>query len=347
MKQASGRALSSPPVAELIGASRELKSWVQRASRFVSADDARHLLPDGVWETVRAFLKSEERLAGWSERLEARDPEFVRVLVELGHFLGRHYFRTRFEGVENVPSEGPVLLVGNHNSTIMTTEVLLTVTAMWDHFGPDRAVRPLAHDIVWADPVGRRLCHQAGMLRANRESAAAALRAGHVVLVYPGSELDSCRTFRERSRVKLGGRTGFLRVALRERVPIVPVVSAGTHEQVVVLASGRRIARALNLKRYIRMEAFPIVWSLPWGISSGLMPFVPLPAQTTLRFGKPIRWPELASDAADNSKALARCYQEVESTMQGMLDELSRDRIPWFGKSERLLPLLRSLRGER
>lgn len=169
MKQASGRALSSPPVAELIGASRELKSWVQRASRFVSADDARHLLPDGVWETVRAFLKSEERLAGWSERLEARDPEFVRVLVELGHFLGRHYFRTRFEGVENVPSEGPVLLVGNHNSTIMTTEVLLTVTAMWDHFGPDRAVRPLAHDIVWADPVGRRLCHQAGMLRANRE----------------------------------------------------------------------------------------------------------------------------------------------------------------------------------
>ncbi len=347
MKQASGRSPSSLPAEELSGTARELKLWVQRASRYVSADDARHLLPDGVWKTVRGFLQPEERLAGWSEQLDARDPEFVRVLVQLGRFLGRHYFRTRVEGVENVPSEGPVMLVGNHNSTIMTTEVLLTLTAMWDHFGPDRPVRPLAHDIVWADPVGRRLCHQAGMLRANRESAASALRAGHVVLVYPGSELDSCRTFRERARVKLGGRTGFLRVALRERVPIVPVVSAGPHEQVVVLATGRRIARALNLKRYIRMEAFPIVWSVPWGVSSGLMPFVPLPAQTTLRFGKPIRWPELASDAADRSEDLSRCYREVESTMQGMLDELSFDRIPWLGKSERILPLLRSLRGER
>jgi len=258
--------------------------------------------------------------------------------------VGRYYFRTEIEGVENVPAQGPVMLVGNHNSTIMTTEVLFSMSAMWDHFGPDRPVRPLAHDIVWADPVGRRLCHKSGMLRAHPESAAAALRAGHVVLVYPGSDFDSCRTFRERHRVKLGGRTGFLRIALRERVPIVPVISVGPHEQLVVLASGRRIAKALDLKRYIRTEVFPIVWSIPWGITSGLIPFVPLPAQTTLRFGKPLSWPELSEADAQSPHALERCYREVESTMQVMLDDLSRDRIPWLGKSRRILPLLRSLR---
>ena len=54
----------------------------------------------------------------------------------------------------------------------------------------------------------------------------AILGSGRVMLVYPGSDWEASRPFAERGRIDFAGRKGFLRVALRHRVPIVPVVSA-------------------------------------------------------------------------------------------------------------------------
>ena len=69
------------------------------------------------------------------------------------------------------------------------------------------------------------------------------------MLVYPGSDLDTFRPFRDRDKIVLGGRKGFLELALRERVPIVPVVTAGTHEQIIVLTRGDRLARLFTRTR--------------------------------------------------------------------------------------------------
>jgi 1-acyl-sn-glycerol-3-phosphate acyltransferase len=147
-----------------------------------------------------------------------------------------------------------------------------------------------------------------------------------LVLVYPGSDLDTWRPFRHRNRIELGGRTGFLKLALRERVPIVPVVSAGTSEQMVVLLRGERVARALGLKRLLRAEACPIMLALPWGITSGYLPYVPLPAQTTLRFGSPIRFAHVDPAQAEDPHTLERCYDEVRAQMQALLDSVTEGR---------------------
>jgi hypothetical protein len=112
---------------------------------------------------------------------------------------------------------------------------------------------------------------------------------------------------------------------------VVPVVSAGTHEQLIVLSDGRKIARRLRLKRLLRSEGFPIVLALPWGLTSGFFPYLPLPAQTTIQFGPPIGWPSLGPSDAEEPQVVLRCYEEVRSTMQHMLDELTRDRLPWVG----------------
>jgi hypothetical protein len=154
--------------------------------------------------------------------------------------------------------------------------------------------------------------------------------------VYPGSDLDSWRPWGDRNRVQLAGRKGFLRVAIREGVPLVPVVSVGTHEQLVVLTSGQRAAKLLGLKQLLRSEAFPVTAAFPWGVTSGFLPYLPLPSQTTLRFGAPLRWPELRADDADCEDVLAACYEQVESVMQSMLDELSVGRIPVVGRPEKL-----------
>ncbi len=171
-----------------------------------------------------------------------------------------------------------------------------------------------------------------GLLRAGHESARHAFERGDIVLVYPGSDLETFRPWRERGRIVLGGRKGFLRLALGSGVPIVPVVSAGTHEQFIVLTRGDRLARLLHMHAWARTFVCPIVFALPWGITSGFVPYLPLPAQTTVAFGPPMTWPDLCSNAADDPAALDRCYRDVERTMQAMLDGLYAGRRPFLGQ---------------
>ncbi|HEU5055242.1 MAG TPA: lysophospholipid acyltransferase family protein [Kofleriaceae bacterium] len=308
----------------------EVADWIARARHLVPREDRRVLLnpPRLVARFTRYALLRKFGRAGQvsADDLRARDPELVSLLCDLWRLLGKYYFRFRVDGVEHVPATGPVLLVGNHSGGLLPSEGFFTALAIHDHFGPDRAVYALAHDFLFEDDTLRRYAARLGMLRAGHESAHRVFTDGQCVLVYPGSDFDTFRTFRDRGKVVLGGRMGFLRLALREGIPIVPVVTAGTHEQLVVLARGDRLARAVRAHAWARTEVLPLVVAVPWGLTLGFVPYVPLPAQTTQVFLPPMRWPDLGPEAADSPAALERCYREVETAMQAAMDEITRGR---------------------
>jgi 1-acyl-sn-glycerol-3-phosphate acyltransferase len=308
----------------------EVADWLSRARRLVPPEDWRVLLnpPRLVVRFARYALLRVRGRAGQAtaDDVRARDPELVSLLCDLFRLLGKHYFRFRVEGVDNLPASGPVLLVGNHSGGLLPSEGFFTALAIHDHFGPARAVYALVHDFMFEDATLRRYAGGLGMLRAGHDSARHALADGHCVLVYPGSDLDTFRTFRDRGNVVLGHRTGFLRLALREGVPIVPVVTAGTHEQLIVLARGDRLARAIHAHAWARTEVLPLILAVPWGLTLGFVPYLPLPAQTTQVFLPPMRWPDLGPDSADSPAALERCYREVEGAMQSAMDKLTRGR---------------------
>jgi 1-acyl-sn-glycerol-3-phosphate acyltransferase len=316
----------------------DLRGWLRRAGKHISVEDLQHVGPLGVWNIIAGFSKAPDRLNDWTFDLDARDTDFVELVTDAARAIGKTWFRYSVRGIEHVPSEGPVLLVGNHNGGIMPIDTFLTLTALWDRFGPGRAVNPLGHDLLAFDPVGRRLSAKLGILRASEAAASAALRDGRIVLVYPGSDMDSWRPWWHRDKVHFAERKGFVRLALREDVPIVPVVSVGTHEQLIVLSRGRFIARRLGLQKRLRTTAFPIVWALPWGLTSGYLPYLPLPAQTTLAFGSPLRWRDRTSSDADRPAVVDACYDEVVASMQALLTLLVRRRVPWLGDPARLVP---------
>jgi len=321
----------------------DLFDWVRRARRLIPREDRRVLLspPRLLARFVRFALTRHAGRAGAASASDilARDSELGTLILDFFRLAARGYFRARTEGVENVPAQGPVLLVGNHNGGLVPTDGFLTWLAIHDHFGPSRAVFALTHDFLFEDPLLRKYALKLGMIRAGHDSARQAFAAGGVVLVYPGSDLDTYRTFRQRGKIVLAGRKGFIKLALRAGVPIVPVVSAGTHEQFIVLSRGDRLARALHAHEWGRTQVLPWALGLPWGFMPGFVPYIPLPAQTTVAFGKPIRWPDLGADDAGDPEVLERCYQEVEGTMQTMLDRLSVGRRFLLGqKSGSLSP---------
>jgi 1-acyl-sn-glycerol-3-phosphate acyltransferase len=305
---------------------REVARWARRGRAFFPLADAIQLLSPPVLMGRFAWyaLKRGTRAVPAGDPA-ARDPAFLGWLLALVRVLARA-FRLEVRGVENVPAAGAALLVGNHNGGLVPTDLLFTLLAIWDRFGASRAVTVLAHDFLLDDDLFRRYLVRLGAVRAGPEGARRALAAGNLVLVYPGGDVEVFRPYREAGRIELDGRKGFVELALRERVPIIPVVSAGTHEQFVVLTRGDRIARALRLHSIARADVFPIVLSIPWGLTSGYLPYLPFPARTTVAFGEPIAWPGLAASGAEDPEVVARCFDVVKRRMQAMLDGLYEQR---------------------
>ncbi|MCE9575529.1 MAG: WS/DGAT domain-containing protein [Deltaproteobacteria bacterium] len=312
------------------GAWADLRQWLREARALVPREDRRVLLspPRLVARFMRFALNRHRGQAGHAtaDDVAGRDPALVGVLVGLYRWLGRYYFRLQVRGVERVPATGPVLLVGNHSGGLLPSEGFFTALAIHEHLGPARAVYALVHDFLFEDPLLRRYATRLGMLRAGHASARHAFAAGACVLVYPGSDLDTFRPFRDRNRIVLGNRTGFLKLALREGVPIVPVVTAGTHEQLIVLSRGDRLAKLVHAHAWARTEVLPIALAIPWGVTSGFVPYLPLPTQTTVSFLPPMTWPALGPASAEDPAALARCYGEIETAMQAELDHLTAGR---------------------
>jgi len=306
---------------------------------FLGAFEPRDLLaaapPHGLWPVLRVALGGEPDETD-EPRPDDRDPEFAARFFAGVRWLGRRYFRARVEGIEHVPASGPALLVGNHSGGLSATDWALTLAAIDEAHGAGRAVFGLGHDFIHHSRVLSKYARKLGGLRAGHAAARAVFARGDLAIVYPGSDYDSFRPFGERNRVVLAGRTGFLELALRTQVPVLPVVTAGAQEQYVVLTRGEGLARALGLKRRLRSNVLPIAFSLPWGVGPALPPYVPLPTQITTAFLPAMTWPDLGPEAADDPVAVRRCYDEVERTMQARLDELTRGRIPWIGRLTRL-----------
>jgi 1-acyl-sn-glycerol-3-phosphate acyltransferase len=170
-----------------------------------------------------------------------------------------------------------------------------------------------------------------GVLPAAPDSMASALAAGHDVALWPGGEVDSLRPWSKRDEAVLAGRKGFVRLAIKSGVPIVPVATVGGPDSMPVLATGRRIARALRLDRVARLKMFPIAVSAPWGIAPALLPEIPLPTKIRTAFQEPVKLSRDAKRAGDEDYVEAK-YREVRESIQRGMDALARRRaFPVFG----------------
>jgi 1-acyl-sn-glycerol-3-phosphate acyltransferase len=162
-----------------------------------------------------------------------------------------------------------------------------------------------------------------GVVPARPGNAVVALEAGSDVLVYPGGDLDDCRDWNHRHCVDFAHHMGFIRLALRAQVPIVPVVTHGSQETVVIITRGDRLARALHLDR-LRINVLPVAFGVPFGLAPIPVPYVPLPAKITIEVLDPVGW-DLEPEAAEDRATVERCYDEVVALMQGALDRLAQE----------------------
>ncbi|MCO4744086.1 MAG: 1-acyl-sn-glycerol-3-phosphate acyltransferase [Proteobacteria bacterium] len=307
---------------------------------------------------VRRWRKwqAERDAAGWGTRPTDLDMGLVQDMVASLRPLfgeGRAYFPTTVSGWDNLPAPG-ALLIANHSGGTTIPDVWGLGAAWYRHFGTERPVHALAHEMVFATEGTGRFFAQRGILRANRENARRILSEHHRdLLVLPGGDLDTWRPWKDRYKVNFAGRKGYAVTAIRNQVPIVPVAHAGAHDTLIVLTDGRRLAARLRFPELFRAKVFPVHMSLPFGIGIGPLPHLPPPTRLRYRFGKAIHPPVLREGEEITQKMVDDLDFRVRHALQCELDVLRDeadgvlDRVQHVVRRARTRIKIRRPRGRR
>src|SRR5918999_1246639 len=255
----------------------------------------------GAGDLTRTARNPDDWLDGW-------DPHYIRTTLPALRALSDIYFRAEVEGLDNIPAEGPVLLVGNHSGGTLIADTFVFAQAFYDHFGPLRRFHQLAHDLVFKLPGARASLSKYGTVPASPENMGRALERDAALLVYPGGDHETYRPTWESDQIDFAGRTGFARLAMEHEVPIVPVVAIGGQETALFLGQGRDLARRLRLDRLMRLKVFPAQVAPPFGLTILDLPGrVPLPAKIVVH-----ALPKISLRATDPDDA----YDLVTGRMQ-------------------------------
>jgi 1-acyl-sn-glycerol-3-phosphate acyltransferase len=271
------------------------------------------------------------------DRPGCASPEVVAFATRVLHPLARFFHRATLEGTENLPATGPFLLVANHSGGIAMAEVPVFVALYARRFGGSRPLAGFVHPLsfkVW--PLSRFF----PMVGAIPSTAESTLAAGVPILVFPGGDHETMRPLWQAYRVDFGGRVGFLRIARKAGIAIVPMGIRGSHFTAPPLVRSRALSflavwpRLVGVKRWalsalgvlgaaLIVAYVPLAWPwrllLAWAwIASpfSMLPWIPWPIR--VRIGKPIA-PESLFDRGGDVDSLARALRIVEDAVEDLV----------------------------
>lgn len=227
-----------------------------------------------------------------------------KVADEVGRKIDKLAQRLRvgLDGIENLPPRGG-LLVSNHAFGFDVAFLIARIKEL-----TNRRVWTLGEHAWWRVPGVRRLAAAVGTVDGTPENADRLLSADELVLVLPGGLRESMKPRELRYRLLWGHRYGFVRAAVRNRIPLVPVASLGAEDLFDLVGNAFDRGRRLHLP-------FPLPRP-----AHGL----PIPHPTRLRYAVGEAIPTDGVDV-DDDHALRRLRREVEGALHELFeDELAR-----------------------
>jgi 1-acyl-sn-glycerol-3-phosphate acyltransferase len=254
------------------------------------------------------------------------DPVLTEQVMGLIRPVIKGWHRAEVRGLADFP-RGGALVVANHSGGLFAMDIPVFATDFYATFGYSRPVFTLSHDILFAGPTGDFL-KRTGFIPASHENADEALRAGGVVVVFPGGDYDVYRPTSSENTIDFDGRTGYVRAALNAGVPIVPSVSIGGQQNQLFLSRGEWLAKAIRLDKFMRAKIVPISFGFPFGFSMVLPVNLPLPTKIVTQVLSPI---DVVAEFGGDPD-VGEVDAHVREVMQQALDALAAERrLPVIG----------------
>jgi 1-acyl-sn-glycerol-3-phosphate acyltransferase len=220
-----------------------------------------------------------------------------------------------WDGLEKVPRSGGALLVANHAGAI-PADAPIIMHGLEARLG--RAVYGLADYLFRALPVVGTAWARGGGVTAHPDNAYRLLREQQqLVLVFPEGTKGTGKLYSQRYQLRRFGRGGFVELAMRAGVPVVPITLVGTEEVMPIVAKSATLARLLGLP-YAPLTANMLLL---------------FPAKVTIRVLDPIRFDDMPPDQERYPRS--RVFEEAEAIRQlmqeSLFDMLRQRRSVWFG----------------
>jgi 1-acyl-sn-glycerol-3-phosphate acyltransferase len=234
----------------------------------------------------------------------------------------RHWFRVEWEGMEHIPADGGALLVANHAGAI-PSDAPAILHGIETELG--RPVYGMAEYIFRTLPVVSTLWARVGGVVANPHNAYRLLREQQqLALVFPEGTKGTSKTYGERYQLRRFGRGGFVEIAMRAGVPVIPIAVVGAEESMPILFNINPLAKLLGL------PYFPITANMaafgPLGVATYL------PAKFRIRVLEPVHFdvePDLPRYS--RSKVMEQSEAIREKIQAALYDMLRSRRSVWFG----------------
>ncbi|HEX7131625.1 MAG TPA: lysophospholipid acyltransferase family protein [Iamia sp.] len=232
------------------------------------------------------------------------------------------WFRVEWEGMENIPSDGGALLVANHAAAV-PSDAPAIMHGIEVEMG--RPVYGLADHFFKSVPVLGTMWARNGGVVAQPDNAYRLLREqNQLALVFPEGTKGPAKTYDERYRLRRFGRGGFVEIAMRAGVPIVPIAVVGAEESMPTITRLPAVAKALGL------PYFPITANmLALGPLGALAYF---PAKFTIRVLEPVTFDVPPDQERYSRSRIMDASEEIRQSIQEALyDMLQKRRSVWFG----------------
>jgi len=218
-------------------------------------------------------------------RVESLDLEFNKFGIDpygidkadLTRFISvfawiyRYYFKVDVFGLDHVPSQGRGILVGNHSGGV-AIDAMMVMGSMLLDAEPPRLPHGMIDKFIHEFPLASQIMSRAGQFTGNPDQAKRLLNAERIILAFPEGARGTAKLAKDADSL-VGFGTGFMRLALETKSPIVPFGFVGGGDALPTIA---------NLKRLGRLFGVPYIPVTKWIF------LVPKPTRFQLLYGKPM-----------------------------------------------------------
>jgi len=262
-----------------------------------------------VWENISS-MRAGQNEYGYDPF--GFEPEFLKYIYPVAERLYRNYFRVETFNIDHIPDDGPVLLVSNHTGQLPIDGFLIGCALLFDR-QPARMVRSMVEHWVATIPFVSWFMARAGQVVGTRQNCRILLGRGGCILVFPEGTRGVNKTFDRAYELAPFGY-GFMRLALENNTPIVPVGVVGGEEQMPTIWNFESLGRLLGI------PAFPITPTWPL---LGPLGALPLPVKYRIHFGEPMHF-EGASD--DEDRVIGEKVDQVKAAIHKLVQSGLRER---------------------
>jgi 1-acyl-sn-glycerol-3-phosphate acyltransferase len=253
----------------------------------------------------------------WGRSQHLRD-----ILAKLYDPLYERWFRVEWEGFDKIPRTGGALMVANHAGAIpLDAPSIMHGIERELH----RPVYGLADDVFKRIPLVNLGWSRLGGVQAHPENAYRLLREQQqLVMVFPEGSKGPGKLYRERYQLRRFGRGGFVQIAMRAGVPIIPLAIVGNEETMPIVFKIPALAKALGLP-YAPITAN----MLALGPLGALVPF---PAKMRIRVLDPVDLDVLPDQPRYSRSRIMDTSEDIRHAIQAELYDMLRHRQSvWFG----------------